>query len=109
MPPNYPAEFIPYVFQILAASLEASPSKPLSPNYESLVGPLLEPQLWAMKGNVPALIRLLTAIVPRGALRIAQNNQLEALLGVFQRLISAKTNEVQGFELLECIIASFPA
>ena len=102
-------EFVPYIFQILAASLEANPSAPLPPNYQSLVGPLLSPQLWTMRGNIPALVRLLAAIVPRGAPEITRNNQLETLLGIFQQLVSTKTNEVQGFELLECIIADFPA
>ena len=102
-------EFVPYIFQILAASLEANPSKPLPLNYQSLVGPLLSPELWVMKGNIPALVRLLAAIIPRGASEIANNNQLETLLSIFQQLVSAKANEIQGFELLECIVANFPA
>ena len=101
-------EFIPYIFQILAASLEVNPSAPLPPNYQSLVAPLLSQQLWGMKGNIPALVRLLTTMIPRGASEIARNNQLETLLSIFQQLVSTKANEVQGFELLECAIANFP-
>lgn len=62
-----------------------------------------------MKGNVPALVRLLTAIIPRGVTEITANNQVETLLGLFQQLVSTKVHEVQGFELLESVIANFPA
>ena len=61
-----------------------------------------------MKGNIPALVRLLAAIIARGASEIADNNQLETLLSIFQQLVSAKANEIQGFELLESIVANFP-
>lgn len=62
-----------------------------------------------MKGNVPALVRFLSAVIPRGATEIIANNQLETLLGIFQRLISTKTNEVYAFEMLESILLTFPA
>lgn len=104
---NNVQEFIPYVFQLFAALLEANPSRNLSDYYKALIPPILTPEPWATKGNVPALVRLLSAIIPRGALYIAQNNQLETLLGVFSNLVSTKTNEVFGFELLECIVANF--
>ncbi len=100
---------MPYVFQIFAASLEANPNAPLPSTFQTLIGPLLGPELWGMKGNVPALVRLLTAIIPRGATEITTNNQLETLLGAFQQLVATKVNEVQGFELLDSIMTNFPA
>ena len=39
---------------------------------------------------------------------MVQNQQLETLLGVFSQLVTTKTNETYGFELLEVVIASFP-
>ena len=102
------AEFIPYVFQLFAALLEANPSGSLSDYYKSLIPPVLDPSPWASKGNVPALVRLLSAIIPRGAADIIENNQLETLLGVFQQLVATKTNETYGFELLECVVNNFP-
>jgi len=100
-------EFVPYVFQLFAALLEANPSGSLSKYYTALIPPILTPEPWASKGNVPALVRLLSAIIPRGALYIAQNNHLETLLGVFSNLVATRTNEIFGFELLECIVANF--
>ena len=70
--------------------------------------PVLSPALWSSKGNVPALVRLLSAMIPRGTTPIMQNQQLEPLLGVFSQLVATKANETYGFELLEVIIASFP-
>ena len=101
-------EFVPYVFQLFAALLEANPAGPLSDYYKSLIPPILDPSPWASKGNVPALVRLLTAIIPRAASDFVQDNQTETLLGLFQKLVAVKSNETFGFELLESIINSFP-
>ena len=101
-------EFIPYIFQLFAALLEASASGPLSDYYKNLIPPILTPTLWAPKGNVPALVRLLTSIISRGSSVIAQNNQIEIVLGIFQSLASTKINETYGFELLETVVANFP-
>ena len=46
-------------------------------------------------------------MIPRGASDMAKNEQLERMLTIFSQLVSTKTNEVYGFELLECIIANF--
>ena len=100
---------MPYVFQLFAALLEANPSGGLSQYYQNLIAPILTPTLWSSKGNVPALVRLLSAIVPRGTAYLEQNQHLETLLGVFSQLVVTKTNEAYGFELLEVVIASFPA
>lgn len=97
------------MFQLLAALLEADPSTALPSFYQSLLDPTLNPGLWAMRGNVPALVRFLSAVIPRGATEIIANNQLETLLGIFQRLISTKTNEVYAFEILESVLLTFSA
>jgi exportin-2 (importin alpha re-exporter) len=105
---NNPAEFKPYVFQLFAALLEARPSGALSEYYQGLIAPILTPELWASRGNVPALSRLLCAIIPRGAPQIAANNQMEAVLGVYQNLISKKTKtDVYAFDILESLVVAF--
>jgi len=103
------AEFSPYVFQLFAALLEANPSGSLPEYYQGLIAPVLVPSLWESKGNVPALVRLLSSIIPRGSNIIVQNNQVEPILGIFQKLVSTKTNETYGFELLESLVAAVPA
>lgn len=104
---NARVEFAPYVFQLFAALLEANQRSSLTEYYRSLIAPILTPELWALKGNVPALVRLLSSLISRGAADIVQHNQLERVLEVFKRLIATKTHETHGFELLECIISSF--
>ncbi|KAF2423205.1 putative chromosome segregation protein Cse1 [Tothia fuscella] len=102
-------EFTPYVFQLFAALLEANPSGTLSEYYTQLIQPILMPTLWESKGNVPALVRLLAAIIPRGVNSIIQNNQIEPILGIFQKLITTKVQESHGFDLIEAVVANVPA
>ncbi len=101
-------EFAPYVFQLFAALLEANPSASLSEYYQSLIPPILSPALWISKGNVPALVRLLSALIPRGAADMVRKDQLECLVALFRQLVATRTHETHGFELLECIISNFP-
>ncbi|KAN0103021.1 Cse1 domain containing protein [Hyaloscypha variabilis] len=100
-------EFMPYVFQLFAALLEARPYGPLSEYYKALVAPVLMPSLWESRGNVPALARLLSSIIPRSAADIVANNQVEPILGIFQKLMSGKTRtELYGFDVLEAVVTS---
>lgn len=95
-------EFAPYVFQILALLLGYRNS--LSGGYASLLAPLLHPSLWERRGNVPALTSLLEAYLVADADHIVLNNQLEPMLGVFQKLLASKLSEGCAFELLNYII-----
>jgi exportin-2 (importin alpha re-exporter) len=101
-------EFQPYVFQVFAALLEANPSGSLPDYYQSLLGPILTLDMYNSRGNVPALVRLLSSMIPRAAEQIAANNQIEPILVIFQKLISSKTNESLGFDLLEAICGNLP-
>ncbi|KAG8412925.1 importin-alpha export receptor [Metarhizium acridum] len=100
-------EFIPYIFQILAQLLESSPAGAVSENFKNLLGPLLAAPLWETRGNVPACVRLLSAVIPKASSLIIQNNQLEAVLGIFQKLLAFKKSEVQAFDILDAIVNSF--
>jgi exportin-2 (importin alpha re-exporter) len=99
---------MPYIFQLLAALLEANPSATLPSYYQNLIAPIVMPLMWESKGNIPALVRLLSAIIPRGVEFIIQNNQIEPILGIFQKLVSSKANESYGFDLLESAVENFP-
>ncbi|KAJ5107737.1 hypothetical protein N7456_004412 [Penicillium angulare] len=101
-------EFMPYVFQLFAALLEANSSANLPTYYQELIAPILMPVMWDSRGNIPALVRLLSSIIPRGAQYIIEHNQIEPILGIFQKLVSTKANEGYGFDLLETVVATFP-
>lgn len=96
----YIAEFIPYAFQICSQLLELHPANSLPAAYENLLTPLLHAALWESRGNVPALVRLWKALILRGADVITKNNQVQGLLGIFQRLIASKNTDVYAFELI---------
>ncbi|ANB15048.1 Cse1p [Sugiyamaella lignohabitans] len=102
-------EFIPYVFQVLSQLLNTPrPSKGLPEVYQPLVRPLMSPALWESRGNVPALVGLLEAILTRGSELIIETGSLEPLLGVFQKLIASKALDAFGFDLLEKIFLYLP-
>lgn len=103
-------EYIPYVFQILAQLLELhDTSSGLPDAYASLLPPLLTPALWEQKGNVPALVRLLTAYLRLAPKQIVDGAHVEAFLGIYQKLISSRLNDVYGFALLHALLRNLPA
>lgn len=101
-------EFTPYIFQLFSALLEANPASELTSYYRSLFTIILQGSIWEQRGNVPALARLLTAMVSRDAQHIVSDNQVEPILGIFQKLVSTKAHESYAFELIESVISSLP-
>jgi exportin-2 (importin alpha re-exporter) len=102
------SEFIPYIFQLLAQLLELHPPNELTPEYEALLGPLLSAQLWEQRGNIPALARIWKALIMRGASVIAAGGQVQGLLGIFQRLVNSKINDVYAYELVQALYEFVP-
>lgn len=102
-------EFSPYIFQIFSALLEANPSGELSEYYRSLFQIIIQGAVWEQRGNVPALARLLSAMIARDAQHIVATKQLEPILGVFQKLVVSKAHEIYSFELIEAVVAYIPA
>ncbi|KAF2734875.1 Cse1-domain-containing protein [Polyplosphaeria fusca] len=101
-------EFTPYVFQLFAALLEANPAGELTEYYQDLLRIIILPRAWESRGNVPALVRLVTAMIPRNINGIVANNQLEPILGIFQQLILIKSHEASAFELIESVVGNLP-
>lgn len=101
-------EFCVYVFQILAFLLEVTTPTPipngLGESYLRLLPHLLAPIYWERTSNIPGLVRLLTAFLKRGSKQIITSKQLEPLLGVFQKLVSTRSQDHEGFYLLEAIV-----
>lgn len=97
------AEFVPYVFQLLSQLLELRPAGQLPASYQSLLPSLLTPALWQSRGNVPALVRLLQAYLNKAASAMVSNNQIPAVLGIYQQLIASRINDEFGFELMQTV------
>jgi len=99
-------EFIPYVFQLLSLLLEMH-TQSVPEAYVAMFPNLLLPPLWERPANIPSLVRLLQAYVEKGAKQI-EPEKVTGLLGIFQKLLASKTNDHQGFYLLNSIVESFP-
>ncbi|KAJ9479584.1 Importin alpha re-exporter [Pseudozyma hubeiensis] len=102
-------EFQPYVFQVLAQMLELHGGEGLPEAYSSLLVPILMPACWENRGNVPALVRLVRAFLSKDSRKIVAQGQLGSMLGIYQKLISSRVNELFGLELLETIFESVDA
>lgn len=103
-------EFIPYVFQLLSLLLEIRElnNAPIPEPYWALFPCLLSPTLWDRPGNVTPLIRLVCAFVRRGSQQIASYDKLNPILGVFQKMIASKTNDHEGFNLVQTLLENYP-
>jgi exportin-2 (importin alpha re-exporter) len=102
------AEFLPYVFQLMAELLELRPAPApgehaLTAAYQSLLPPLLTAEIWLRPGNVPALAMLMRAYLRRGAAFLAEKGHLVPLLGVWQNLLNTKNQEEFSFDILDAL------
>ena len=103
------SEFTPYVFQVLAQLLEYRPAgSGLGEAYTMLFPPLLTPDLWERKGNIPALVRLLRAYLEKAGPELVATGHLMPMLGIFQKLVASRANEVSGIDLLCSLIMYVP-
>ncbi|VDO00036.1 unnamed protein product [Rodentolepis nana] len=130
-------EFFPYVFQLLAVMLEQYPLGPnarelfaqkrkvagleplpqyqqlsnqpmLNPAYAALLPRLLVPALWETQGAVMSLARLMQAYLLHNVEAVVSTNKVEAILGVYQRLLNSKTNDVYAFSIITAFLLAFP-
>ncbi len=101
-------EFVPYVFQILSLLLEVHTSGSIPQPYMELFQFLLIPILWERPGNVKPLVRLIQAYIRLGAAQIVQMSKVEPLLGVFQKLVASRSNDHEGFYLLQAMVEFMP-
>lgn len=96
-----------YVLQILAQLLESSPADSISANFGALLDPILSPPMWEVRGNVPALTRLLAALIPRAGKDIVTGDKINQVLGIFQMLLSGKKSELYALDILEAAIKTY--
>jgi len=102
-------EFVPYVFQIMSLMLELHTEGNVPEPYMALFSFLLVPLLWERPANIHPLVRLLQAFISRGPLQVVGQDKITGLLGVFQKLVASKTNDHEGFYLLQSMIEHLPA
>lgn len=102
-------EFLPYVFQILSLLMEIRQSIGSVPEpYLALFPCLLSPVLWERPGNITPLMRLMCTFVKQASTQIQAQGKLMSVLGVFQKMIASKSNDHEGFYLLQNLISYYP-
>ncbi|KAA8497135.1 Exportin-2 [Porphyridium purpureum] len=110
---NDVVEFIPYVLQILAQLLDVRSSSAnavdtLPAAYGALLPPLLSPALWDRSSFIPGMVQFIQAFVRKAPDTVMANNQLPAVLGIFQKLVASKTNDQHGIGLLSTCVEVYP-
>lgn len=100
-------EFHPYVFQVFAQLIELRPA-PLPAVYLQIFPPLLAPTFWERSGNVPALVRLLQAYLVKAGGEVVSGGHLVPVLGVFQKLLSSRVHDHEGFYIMNAVVESLP-
>lgn len=102
-------EFIPYVLQVMAQLLDARPAgEPLAEIYQKIAAPLLSPAMFEHKGTIPAVIRLLNAMIRRDAAFLHRAQLTETILGVFRKLVVLKQHDHEGLSILTTVILHYP-
>jgi len=103
-------EFGPYVLQILSQLIKSrtGDSTTLPAAYSILLAPLLMPTLWERTGYIPGMVQYIQAYVEKKPDAVLANNQLVAILGIFQKLIASKMNDQYGISLLGTCIEVYP-
>ncbi|KAI9337773.1 Cse1-domain-containing protein [Obelidium mucronatum] len=94
------AEFMPYVFQLMAQMLAIHKESGIPPAYKQMLAPLLTPALWESHGNIPALVGLLESYLTKGASEIVHGGQLTPILGIYHKLIASRMNDNYGMDLI---------
>ena len=101
-------EFLPYIIQLLSLLLELNPATEIPENYMQLLTYIIQPQLWEKSGNITPLVRFLKAFIRKSPRQIIETGKLDAILGIFQKLVSSKANDHEGLELLQCLFDKLP-
>lgn len=102
--PNLFAEYIPYVFQVLAQMLNLHTDS-VPEQYRPLLSLLFSPAAWQQKGSIPGLVKLLKAFLAKDSAQMVASGQVVSVLAVVQqRLIPSKLNDGWGFDLLQSVV-----
>lgn len=101
-------EFLPYILQLLSLLIEYNPSNEIPQDYINLLTYIIQPALWEKTCNIRPLIRLLKAFIRKSPQQIIDSGRLEAILGIFQKLVASRMNDYEGLDLLQCLFKELP-
>lgn len=101
-------EFTPYVLQVMAQLLDTRPAGPLPDIYRGMAAPLVAPTMYEHKGTIPAVVRLLNAMIKHDPAFLHEQQLTEKILGVFRTLVLLKQHDHEGLSILTTIILHYP-
>lgn len=99
-------EFMPYVFQLFSQMMALNAGA-LPATYKNLMGPLLTPSTWEKRGYIPSMVQFLDVYVRKNSAGVVEANQLQAILGVFQKLLASKATDHYALQLLDSVLESY--
>ncbi|KAG5498842.1 hypothetical protein JKF63_03131 [Porcisia hertigi] len=109
-------EFVPYVLQVFAQlvrtyqSSEAAQrwSECPAENYQALVPPLTQPQLYEIRVQIPASVCLLCAFVEAYPGYVHRTGLTNPVLNVFNILVRLKNYDNEGLNILTSVLLAYP-
>jgi exportin-2 (importin alpha re-exporter) len=102
-------EFTPYVLQLLNLILLVQSPGAVSEKFMKLFYDLLSPTHWEKPANIRPLTELMHTYIEKIGQMIITQNKLDALLGIFQKLIASKATDHEGLALLQTMMVHLPA
>lgn len=101
-------EFGPYVFQVMA-QLMSLHAGALPETYAGLMAPMLSPSMWDRRGYIPGMVQYINVYIRKNSAAVLSANQVQPILGVFQKLLASKATDHFGLQLLDAVLVTFDA
>jgi len=98
-------DFFPYVFQLTEALIRTRNA--MKPSYLNIVKDIMSTEMWTTKGSVQALSSIIQTFLKIDH-RSITDGRLDALLGIFQYLLSQLHDYTHAFQLLTSIVRFIP-
>lgn len=108
---NNVAEYMPYTLQIFAQLLGTHPKGAAEPpeHYKPLLPPLTEASIYEQRGNIPAVVCLLTRFIACYPAYVHGQGLSERILAIFRMLVQLKTYDHEGLNILTTMMLYYPA
>eukprot|EP00758_Cryptobia_borreli_P012119 Tbor_TRINITY_DN5718_c6_g4::TRINITY_DN5718_c6_g4_i1::g.19556::m.19556/K18423/CSE1, CAS, XPO2; exportin-2 (importin alpha re-exporter) len=107
-------EYIPYTLQLLGQLLDCRPKGHkengvgIPEHFQLLLGPLLSQEMYQQRGNIPAVVRLLTAFFRRDPAWLHKQGYTVRILEIFQMLLFLRAHDHDALNLLTVLIMNYP-
>lgn len=103
------SDLFPYAFQLLVVFVECGPVRGLSEYVRTLLPMVIQPPLWSVSCNIPALVRFLQACFVKDPAWFSTSQVVESILTLFRMLVNSRVNDIYGFALVNALNAILPA